>query len=72
MTVIDTDNVHVFGYVRSNEAERVIVLSNFSEQSQTIASPAHGPATELVTNRQVLLDSTVTLEPCQQLWLLIP
>ncbi len=51
------------------KAERVIVLSNFSEQPQVVTVPAHGPATDLISNQRVSLDSMVTLEACQQVWL---
>jgi amylosucrase len=34
LEVIDTGNPHVFGYVRQNQQQRVLVLVNFSEHSQ--------------------------------------
>jgi hypothetical protein len=36
MEVIETGSEHVFGFVRSHGGERVAVLTNFTEQPQTI------------------------------------
>jgi amylosucrase/maltose alpha-D-glucosyltransferase/alpha-amylase len=34
--ILDTKNPHVFGYLRQNETEKVIVLANFSEKIQEV------------------------------------
>jgi amylosucrase len=36
MELFPTDNPHVLGFVRINEANRIVVLANFSEETQTI------------------------------------
>ncbi len=37
LNVIDTQNVHVLGYERFHDHQRLVVLANFSEQTQAIA-----------------------------------
>jgi glycosidase len=34
--ILETNNPHVFGFIRKNNSEKVIVLANFTEQSQKI------------------------------------
>lgn len=34
--ILETNNPHVFGFIRKNNAEKVIVLANFSEQPQEV------------------------------------
>ncbi len=34
--ILETNNPHVFGFIRKNNAEKVIVLANFTEQPQKI------------------------------------
>ncbi|HZY40600.1 MAG TPA: amylosucrase, partial [Anaerolineae bacterium] len=72
MTVIETGSVHVFGYIRSGDTERVIVLANFSEHEQIIAAqplPVRGNVVDLVSGQPVRMDTTIALAPYQQLWL---
>jgi len=75
MSVVDTGNPHVFGYVRQNTAGRVLALANFSEQPQTVERAAvriHGLAyafMDLVTGERVGLDADVVLGPYRFLWL---
>jgi amylosucrase len=38
MEVIETENEHVFGYVRQHGEELVLVLANFSEREQRVSS----------------------------------
>jgi len=77
MQVIDTGSVHVFGFVRASEtsrsgdSQRVMVLANFSEQAQTIAVPAQGQVTDLVSGQAVSLKANVPLDAYQQMWLLL-
>lgn len=49
--ILDTDNPHVFGYVRKNESDYVVVLANFSEKPQEVV-------TELILSKKAkqLLD----------------
>ena len=74
LAVIETGNAQVFGYVRSGDTERVIVLANFSEHAQISAAPGRGApsATDLVTDQVVSLEAVVTLEAYQQMWLRVP
>lgn len=36
LTTISTDNIHILGFVRSDNTERILVLANFSEQEQSV------------------------------------
>jgi len=71
MEVIDTGSAHVFGFVRSRGGERVAVLTNFTEQPQTIAAyhvRQHGftqECVDLVTGSTIVLEHTLTLDPFQ-------
>ncbi len=38
LEIVETDNGHVFGYVRHHDEGRVLVLANFSEGAQTVAA----------------------------------
>ena len=35
--IIDTGNPHIFGYLRQNKSEKVVVLANFSEKTQELS-----------------------------------
>jgi amylosucrase len=75
LEVIETGSEHVFGFVRSHEGERVAVLTNFTEQPQTIEAyhvRQHGftqNCVDLVTGSTIVPEQTLTLEPFQ-LWCL--
>lgn len=75
MEVIPTGNDHVFGYVRCNSDERLLVLANFTEQEQSIAANEvrlYGLGyrfTDLVSGRNIALAEDIRLEPCQFVWL---
>ncbi len=74
MQVIDAGNGHVFAYVRQG-AGRVLVLCNFSEQSQRIAANtvrANGLSydfCDLVTGEDATLHEELVLGPYQFMWL---
>lgn len=76
-TVLDTGNLHVFGYVRQHGGERVLALANFSEHPQAIAASLlriHGLGyvfKDLVTGRAVALDGDLPLDPYQFAWLVV-
>ena len=36
MSIVDTGNSHVFGYVRQHAGARIVILANFSEREQRI------------------------------------
>ncbi len=77
MEVMRPGNDHVFGYVRQNTGQRVLVLANFSESEQTVLANEvrlHGLAytfTDLVSGRSVSLAQNLTLEPYQFVWLVV-
>lgn len=71
----DAGNAHVFAFVRRNAGDRLLVLTNFSENKQTVASSVlriQGLAyqfTDLVTGDQIGLSSDLELAPYRFLWL---
>lgn len=75
MEVINPENSAVFGYVRHHDGQRVLVLANFSERSQTIAANQlrlYGLGytfRDLVTNTTISLDGVLHLTPFQFVWL---
>ncbi len=75
MAVVDVENEHVFGFVRWNEAGRVLILSNFSERAQALSANlvrSYGLAydfRDLVTGEDIELAADLVLEPYQFLWL---
>ncbi len=75
MTVLETANPHVLGYVRQHEGQRVVVLANFSAIEQSLPSPqidgVRPEATwiDLVTGEAVRLDRAVVLWPYRFVWL---
>ncbi len=75
MTVVDTDNPHVFSCVRQAAAERVLVVANFSEHEQFVPATVlriHGLAytfDDLVSEQKVSISGSLRLEPYQFMWL---
>jgi amylosucrase len=75
MTVIDTGNDRLFGFVRAFDHERVGVIANFSEQPQPLATyhvrqqGFTGQCVDLLTGTSVVLDHELILEPYQLLCL---
>ena len=75
MDLIATANEHVLGYVRIREGHRLIVLANFSEESQQI----HGNKLrtvglgrffqDMIGDRRYATSEPLVLEPYQILWL---
>jgi amylosucrase len=76
MDVIDPANPHVFGYVRYQEGQRVLVLANFSEREQPVAANQvriYGIGytfTDLVTGETIRLDRDLMLAPYRFVWLM--
>ena len=70
LTIFDCRNPHVLGYVRN---DAVLALANFSETEQTIAavtlSALPAQANDLISGQHYALDSDLTLQPYQVLWL---
>ena len=75
MQVIDPGNGHVFGYVRQSGEGRVLVLCNFGEQEQRVATNvvrANGLSydfCDLVTGEDVALHDQIVLAPYRFMWL---
>jgi amylosucrase len=75
MQVINTGSDHVLGYVRQHDSKRLLVLANFTEQKQTVASNElrlRGLSysfVDLVTGEQVASGEDLTLEPYRFVWL---
>jgi amylosucrase len=75
MTVIDTGNPHVFGYLRQGEAGRVLCLANLSEFDQQVSADLvrnHGLGyrfDDLVSEAVITLGERLALEPYRLVWL---
>lgn len=75
MEVVRSDNRHVLAYVRQTGAQRVLVLTNFSEYPQTIAGNLlrmYGPGVELfdlVSDQPVSANEALVLSPYRFVWL---
>jgi amylosucrase len=75
MSVIETGSQQVFGYARGAAGGRVLVLSNFADQGQTI--PAHvllaqgcrGQAIDLASGQTLTVNGDLNLDPYQFVWL---
>jgi amylosucrase len=75
LEVIDTDNKHLFGFIRLGAGQRMLVLANFSARPQPFDGNrlrVYGPGyrfTDLITERVITADKTLLVEPYQLLWL---
>ncbi len=75
LTVIDTGNSHVFGYLRQHAGARVMVLANFSEYEQPISANLvrnHGLSYDfhdLISGDTIALGENLILEPYRLVWL---
>ncbi|MGB9739198.1 MAG: alpha-amylase family glycosyl hydrolase [Chloroflexus sp.] len=75
MEVVRSDNRHVLAYVRQTGAQRVLVLTNFSEYPQSIAGNLlrmYGPGVELfdlVSDQPVSANEALVLPPYRFVWL---
>ncbi len=76
--VIDTGNPHLFGYLRQNEHQRLLVVNNFSETPQ-IMSPHHLAADGVAGERKDLISlenlppgNDLILEGYRFAWLAAP
>lgn len=73
--VFDSGNDHVFGFVRRQGEERLVVLANFTERPQTITANLirlYGLAytfRELIGDTPIDLAGDLTLSPYQVVWL---
>jgi amylosucrase len=75
MTVIDSGNPHLFGYVRSHGGQRLLIVTNFSEQPQSMDANrfrTYGMGyrfTDVVSGNRYKANDGLTLEPYSFLWL---
>ena len=75
MELIATSNQHVLGYLRIREGHRVIVLANFSEESQSVEGNKLRTAglgrffEDVIQEKTYVTSEPVVLEPYQILWL---
>ena len=73
---LPTGNPHVFGYMRRCKGRQALILSNFSEEKQTISaqilalSGIASDVKDVVTQRTVSIETDLTLAPFQFIWLL--
>ena len=73
--VFDTGNDHVFGFVRRQGEDRLLLLANFTERPQTVAANLvrlYGLAytfRDLVGDTPIDLATDITLSPYQFVWL---
>ena len=73
--IIDTDNPHVFGYVRQHADQRLLVLNNFSEHPQCMAenvlwlSGKGYRFRDHVSGAAFSTHTTISLAPYQFVWL---
>lgn len=76
MLVLNTGNIHVFGYVRTSGKGRLIVLANFTEQHQSVAANEvrlYGLGyqfMDLIAGQLLELNQALTLQPYQVMWLI--
>lgn len=70
LTVFDTNNKHIIGYLRNNA---LLAFGNFSEYPQTVSartlSAMPAKALDLISGKTVALNQDLTLQPYQVLWL---
>lgn len=75
MEVIVTDNPHLFGYVRQQPEQRLLIVSNFSEQEQVFAENRlriFGMSYRFldhISGREIIANDDLKLDPYQCLWL---
>ncbi|MCH8552150.1 MAG: amylosucrase [Natronospirillum sp.] len=74
--IVETDNMHVFGFIRHQEAERMLVLANFSEHGQAVSQSfltgvlSPDPLTDVLADQPALVqDGRLEIRPYQCLWL---
>ena len=75
MEVIDTGNNHLFGFLRANKEERLLVINNFSEALQIMpgrfltAAGIHDKAYEIFTEQIIVAGEDLRLEGYRYMWL---
>ena len=75
LSVVDTGNPHLLGYIRHHAGQRLLVVSNFSEFPQSLSANRlrlYGMGyhfTDLITDMSVRADDMLSLSPYQFVWL---
>ncbi len=75
MNLIDTQNNHLLGFVRSNDGNRLLVIANFSEIPQQISGNAIRTTglgrffKDHITGQTIATSESVQLLPYQVVWL---
>ena len=75
LTVVDTINPHVLGYLRQRTGARVLTLANFSEHEQPIMANLvrdHGLSynfRDLISGDTITLGENLVLAPYRLVWL---
>ncbi|MEM9941246.1 MAG: alpha-amylase family glycosyl hydrolase [Planctomycetota bacterium] len=75
MDIFETGNPHLLGFVRRNEGDRLIVLANFSDSTQSIGSNFVRTVgfsrffKDLIEDKEVNASDKIELSPYQFLWL---
>lgn len=75
MEVIGAENPHLFGYIRQNDGQRLLIVNNFSEYPQTISEKrlrVYGmshPFVDHVSGERYAADEPLQLGPYQFVWL---
>ena len=75
MEVMATGNPHLFGYLRVFDDQKILVVNNFSEESQKMdavhlnACGAEGNVINLMNNEKLFLSDGLVLNDYQSVWL---
>lgn len=69
--IVDTENIHVFGYFRRHEKQSMLVLANFTEEEQVISARRlrtlglRKTVTDIVAGRTIVATQQMTMDPYQ-------
>jgi amylosucrase len=75
MEVMETGNLHLFGFIRANGSQRLVIINNFSEHPQQMAFAPIREASpsdrfiDRVSGRAFDRESALSVAPHQFLWL---
>ncbi|MEM9827083.1 MAG: alpha-amylase family glycosyl hydrolase [Planctomycetota bacterium] len=75
MELVTTGNPHLFGFVRTHDGARLVVLANFSEHEQSIEGNRLRTAglsrflRDILTGEEIRTSRDFTVQPYQILWL---
>ncbi len=75
MEVVDTGNTHLFGYLRSHADQRLLIVANFADTSQTMSAHLLGPwggsgeALDHLTGKTISLAEDLVIEHHRAVWL---